>query len=930
MVWQGFQELPYEEFLGLWKNGDPAKTPAGYLPVADDVSFPPGTVRTRPGLDLRSSYAGAFINALFQAINPATGVRELYLLTDDGKLFVEGAVDGTATVLSSALGTGLTLKAATVLRRQVFCVSDGRYGVVPPLQWDGTFLRRLTPSGAAEGCVPSDSAAVGSITAGIHWVAVVMETYDGQLLPHQQLVTWNAAGGFKMDVANIQTGMAYVARRHIYVSPPTSAGADPIDLYRAYTIENNTSVGITNVDFSDEQLIRGARYSEIAGTMELPPCVGVTTYAGRLVLWNGRQSIFDEWGVGSPYNLSFDSHPTLLVGWDTIAGTPSVVTTKAGSVACAFLKGGDTIRNRRDNPAVFRAGVSYSWLVRVSKSAGCTTGTLDVRFLNAPHPTFSIAAAAASSTQWLNLEGLAEGSAGVAAADRIQLAAAGTPGGEGFHVDFVKVFETASPQRGSVVFLSRAEDPGNFNRATGLKGFRPLDGQRIGTCFESDDVLVVAKERALFLTRADGASEPFRWPVSLASEHVGTGSVHGASPGDGYWAIVGELGAWLYRGDVQRISDVVVDDWRGGIWSESHRAWVACDPQEPAIYVGIPYFGSTAWKNYRIDMTAGRPKWSVATIGLAARHGVFGIRGSLGTGVGADVGARRVFVCGGWGSTNVVASENYAFGPWTTPGSAPAVTTGIADPWGGTAAARWAFGAGANQEGNLTNGVVLGGASSFVVAVWLRGFSGSYTTFQVQAKCSNGVSATSTASVGPNWQRFVVRLPSIGPFAGTASIRIFSSDSTAKTIEVFHPLLVTTGSWDFGDVVGPTGGATSGWVAEFNRSSIVDWFQTIPASARFAPASSPVRLLVGGYVLKARGSGTLAVRAIRQDETTIPWPNKVIPTGGLHDIEGLADLRDAAPSIVIATLSDSAWWEARRLALMVKPEPFSRHRVITG
>ncbi|MGB6715975.1 MAG: hypothetical protein WBE47_03375, partial [Candidatus Acidiferrales bacterium] len=192
---------------------DPSAVPPGMSPDARDIEFFPGGVRTRPGLlPMYPALSGLpSINGLKTYITTNL-VQRLLVLDSLGNLYKETS-PGVLSVVTSIVTPGLFLDSTTQFGREYMAFSDSQLGQDLPRQFDDTYFDRVSQIGPAEGPAVADATDAGSISPGVHQVAVIFVTRQGYWTMPSPPVSWTAAGGFKVNVTNIPTGPANVVQR---------------------------------------------------------------------------------------------------------------------------------------------------------------------------------------------------------------------------------------------------------------------------------------------------------------------------------------------------------------------------------------------------------------------------------------------------------------------------------------------------------------------------------------------------------------------------------------------------------------------------------------------------------------------------------------------------------------------------------------------
>jgi len=124
----------------------------GGSPDNSDCVFAPGNVSSRPGLQkvFSSAFGGnVTITGAKSYIAPDGTIYNLYF-DSSGKLYAENqtAAPGVRTQIYQVPAShGLYMRACSAFGRAYIAISDGNLGADVPLQFDGTFLDRITQDG---------------------------------------------------------------------------------------------------------------------------------------------------------------------------------------------------------------------------------------------------------------------------------------------------------------------------------------------------------------------------------------------------------------------------------------------------------------------------------------------------------------------------------------------------------------------------------------------------------------------------------------------------------------------------------------------------------------------------------------------------------------------------------------------------------------
>jgi hypothetical protein len=149
----GTVDIPLDLFGGLVTDMAPADLPPGVSPDCADVAFLPGGVKTRPGLAAQfAPIAGnPSVNYLKSFVQP--NLTETLLALDSAGTLWGELTPGTLTAIASGIVAGTRAKSATLFGREYIAISDGKFGLDIPRQYDGTYFDRVSQVGPAAGPV---------------------------------------------------------------------------------------------------------------------------------------------------------------------------------------------------------------------------------------------------------------------------------------------------------------------------------------------------------------------------------------------------------------------------------------------------------------------------------------------------------------------------------------------------------------------------------------------------------------------------------------------------------------------------------------------------------------------------------------------------------------------------------------------------------
>ena len=153
---QGSAQIGISVFGGRCTEMAPTDLPEGVSPLCNDVSFIPGNVFNRPcvkkvfATPLPSGGPSGYVPTVAYGksyVMPNGGIQNLYL-DSNGVLYFEDPIHtpGTYTQID-ILAPGSYAKSITAFGREYIAISDSLHGSDVPVQWDGTYLDRVTMDG---------------------------------------------------------------------------------------------------------------------------------------------------------------------------------------------------------------------------------------------------------------------------------------------------------------------------------------------------------------------------------------------------------------------------------------------------------------------------------------------------------------------------------------------------------------------------------------------------------------------------------------------------------------------------------------------------------------------------------------------------------------------------------------------------------------
>jgi len=161
----GTIDAPLDVFSGLVTDMAPEDLPAGVSPDCGDVAFILGAVKTRPGLlSLYTPISGNPTVNYLKTFTQPNLAQTLLALDSTGTLWGELA-PGALTQIASGIVAGSRAASTTLFGREYIAVSDGKFGIDIPRQYDGTYFDRVSQVGPGAGPTSvADAAAEPALT----------------------------------------------------------------------------------------------------------------------------------------------------------------------------------------------------------------------------------------------------------------------------------------------------------------------------------------------------------------------------------------------------------------------------------------------------------------------------------------------------------------------------------------------------------------------------------------------------------------------------------------------------------------------------------------------------------------------------------------------------------------------------------------------
>lgn len=136
---------------------DPSELPQGASPDCQDVIFPPGSVKSRPGLASQfTAFAGNPTVNYVKTFTDENEVDHLLMLDSLGIMREETPAGGTISQVGTMAYLDALADSDSLFAREFQAFSDGKTGQDAPRQYDGTNWDRVTQDGPGASPVPSN------------------------------------------------------------------------------------------------------------------------------------------------------------------------------------------------------------------------------------------------------------------------------------------------------------------------------------------------------------------------------------------------------------------------------------------------------------------------------------------------------------------------------------------------------------------------------------------------------------------------------------------------------------------------------------------------------------------------------------------------------------------------------------------------------
>ena len=613
--------VPCSLFSGLNTELSPSDLPEGVSPDNLNVCFLPGSVATRPGMHKlfgSLQFGGNGVQWFESFVQPNEDPLTM-ILDSAGTLWQEDVNNspGALTQVRANLSSSLIGKAVTAFGRIYMAFSDGRHGIEAPWQYDGTYLDRVTQDGVGAAPTAADSATAGSISAGVHQLAVAFVTRQGYVTKFSPVGSWTAAGSKKVALSGVPTGPPNVVARIVAFTP--SGGGNFFYIPQGFTL-NGLAVGTTvipdnteqtiTLDFSDNALMAATAIdvpgNNLFAQQVLGPCAGFYSYASRLMAWGFRNKVTNFLNLGFEGGSLDGVNPC---GWTTSGNVGGSLQNNANSnwpaVGYAWQIAGDGTGSQKGlitqsayqdylGVPILLPNTKYS--VRFWLKTAATTGQIIFDIYSSGGGGQLAAATVTLATKpsyatgaWVEVDFSSATPAASIPSDMVlRLYATNLPNGSQAWVDEVEFFPTLDPFVENEALFSYVDEPEQMDDVTGFLG--PADDPRSLMDFKNiRDTLYFKSTASLHATQDNGSTEPSGWTVRRMADDCGDFSVNSTSLGEDWMVWAGPTGLRIFDGQFPlKVSQEVQTLWDNINDAEESLISVVNDPVTRRVYANVP------------------------------------------------------------------------------------------------------------------------------------------------------------------------------------------------------------------------------------------------------------------------------------------------------------------------------------------------------
>jgi hypothetical protein len=280
-------EIVIDQFRGLYAYGANENIPKGYGSDVSDIVFTDNTIKGRPGFSLDITLPDPILRVHnFQRSDAPVTPRYL-VLCSTGNMYDTGF----SLVTPIRFYAGATdFSMISLYNRAIISIHDRVSGVFPHRLniWDPSIMIAARDAAGYPPITGPTAAtgAAGNVAGGKHLISVAYETNTGFITKPGPSTQYTAPGNAQINLTNIPTGGAEIAKRHILVTPVLlSYDGNPshYEHFFVATIEDNVTTILT-INFIDSALVQSADY--LFDQLSFIHCgVGLAIFQGCLLVY---------------------------------------------------------------------------------------------------------------------------------------------------------------------------------------------------------------------------------------------------------------------------------------------------------------------------------------------------------------------------------------------------------------------------------------------------------------------------------------------------------------------------------------------------------------------------------------------------------------------------------------------------------------------
>ncbi|WP_158821419.1 hypothetical protein [Granulicella sp. S156] len=483
--------------------------------------------------------------------------------------------------------------------------STGTVGFI----WEGTFYVSQVVSDTefyyAQQGPNGSTTAIGTVTPfgqaspGTHQMVVLFQTRQGFITGPSPSVQFIANGGQYLSITGIPIGPSNVTARilaftgasggnYFYIPVPASLNGQVTST--ATLIQDNSTTSII-LDFSDNALF-GATAIDIPGNnlfnqVVLGPCLGVFSYADRMIWWGERNKI------PNLVNMGFDggflaTAPTVPLGWSVVTSGGQLVTPPVDAGGAWQITGDGTANQLgcisqsayQDSYFVAILQPSTQYTFRCWIQSGVTGGSVVAQLVNSTGVLATATINIGSTTEFAQADFSAMTAAQITPDTVLNVYASGLNAGQIVVLDEMELDYTDNLYL-TYARMSYVNNPEGIDGVTGIIG-PDSDSNPVRTFQKHRDslcMLTTGPNGSLYETQDSAGSEPSSWDVSEVATLCGATSVWGDSAGEDWFVWASDTGLRAFEGGaVYKISQEVQ-----GLWDEISTPQLTVVVNDPVV-----------------------------------------------------------------------------------------------------------------------------------------------------------------------------------------------------------------------------------------------------------------------------------------------------------------------------------------------------------